>query len=161
MSSQSPIKICIFTMNYFIFPISSIMQLRKGRLQNYKSFSDINNYYFMGEKFNPEEFTEGITLWNKQENSFISRYIETMLQEADIENQNLIIDLDNKIHKHIRHKTPPSWVAFLQIRKKISQTYRIKSLFFSHLFLELFILLSRFIISQSYLIILRHVFHFP
>ena len=39
----------------------------------------------MGEKFNPEEFTEGITLWNKQENSFVSRYIETMLQKASIE----------------------------------------------------------------------------
>ncbi len=81
-----------------------------GRLQNYASlsekdlsetekdvlantFADINSHYFLGEKFNRQEFMDGIELWRKQESDFISRYMETMFQEAEVENQNIIIDL--------------------------------------------------------------------
>lgn len=83
-----------------------------GRLQNYDSFAEkdlsdaekdllantfasINSRYFLGEKYDKEEFIEGIELWRKQENNFILRYIETMLKEADVENQSIIIDLTN------------------------------------------------------------------
>ena len=81
-----------------------------GRLQNYDSFTEtdlsdeekdllantfasINSRYFLGEKYDKAEFIEGIELWRKQESNFILRYIETMLKEADVENQKIIIDL--------------------------------------------------------------------
>lgn len=81
-----------------------------GRLQNYDSFAgkdmsdsekdllantfaSINSRYFLGEKYDQGEFLEGITLWREQENSFVLRYIETMLKEADVENQRIIIEL--------------------------------------------------------------------
>lgn len=76
-----------------------------GRQQNYDSFAEkdllantfasINSRYFLGEKYDQEEFIEGIELWRKQENNFILRYIETMLKEADVENQRIVIDLSN------------------------------------------------------------------
>lgn len=83
-----------------------------GRLQNYESFAEtdlsdaekdllantfasINSRYFLGEKYNKDEFIAGIELWRKQESSFVLRYIETMLKEADVENQKIIIDLSN------------------------------------------------------------------
>lgn len=59
------------------------------------TFASINSRYFLGEKYIQEEFLEGIALWRKQESSFVSRYIETMLKEADVENQRIIIDLSN------------------------------------------------------------------
>lgn len=83
-----------------------------GRLQNYNSFAEkilsdaekdllantfasINSRYFLGEKYDKEEFIEGIELWRKQESGFVLRYIETMLKEADVENQKIVIDLSN------------------------------------------------------------------
>ena len=59
------------------------------------AFACINSRYFLGEKYDQKEFLEGITLWRKQESSFILRYIETMLKESDVENQGIIIDLSN------------------------------------------------------------------
>lgn len=81
-----------------------------GRLQNYDSFAEtdlsdaekvllantfasINNRYFLGEKYDKEEFIDGIELWRNQESNFVLRYIETMLKEADVENQKIMIDL--------------------------------------------------------------------
>lgn len=82
-----------------------------GRLQNYASFAEtdlseeeknlladtfakMNAYYFLGEPFDPTEFSAGIELWNKQEGDFTSRYIETMLKNAETGNQTLTIDLN-------------------------------------------------------------------
>lgn len=79
--------------NYENFSELDMSEAEKDLLAN--TFSDINTHYFLGEKFDTQKFTEGITLWSKQENSFVPRYIETMLQEAEVENQKLIIDLNN------------------------------------------------------------------
>ena len=79
--------------NYEKFSELDMSEAEKDLLAN--TFSDINNYYFMGQKFNPQEFSDGIALWKKQESGFVSRYIETMLQEAEVDNQTLVIDLNN------------------------------------------------------------------
>lgn len=80
-----------------------------GRLQNYASlsekalsdaekdllantFAELNSYYFRGEKFDPQKYTEGAALWKAQESDFTSLYIDSMLKEADVDNQTIVID---------------------------------------------------------------------
>lgn len=77
--------------NYANFSEKDLSETEKDLLAN--TFAGINSHYFLGEKLNRQEFMDGIELWNKQESDFVSRYIETMLQESETENQNIIIDL--------------------------------------------------------------------
>ena len=79
-----------------------------GRLQNHASFAEtslteeekilladtfakINALYFLGQPYSLEDFSEGIALWRTQNNDFTLRYIETMLEESTIDNQNITI----------------------------------------------------------------------
>lgn len=81
-----------------------------GRLQNYASFAEssltkedktlladtfaqINSRYFLGIPYDEAMFSEGIQLWRTQKDDFTLRYIETMLKEATIDNQNVTIEL--------------------------------------------------------------------
>ena len=81
-----------------------------GRLQNYASFKDsdltdtekdlladtfakINAYYFLGEPYDTSLFSDGIALWRTQEDDFTRKYIESMLKEAENDNQNVTIKL--------------------------------------------------------------------
>lgn len=82
-----------------------------GRLQTHNSFSEsdlsetekelladtfarINAQYFVGNAFSLETYSDGIQLLKNQEDNFISRYIDTMIQEAEVDNQTLHIDLN-------------------------------------------------------------------
>lgn len=58
------------------------------------TFARINAQYFIGNAFSLETYSDGIQLWKNQEDYFISRYIDTMIQEAEVDNQTLYIDLD-------------------------------------------------------------------
>lgn len=81
-----------------------------GRLQNYASFeeteltedektlladtfAEINALYFLGQPYNKEDFSEGIALWRTQKDDFTLKYIESMLKESDVDNQNVTIYL--------------------------------------------------------------------
>ena len=81
-----------------------------GRLQIYESFAEshlsekektlladtfakVNSSYFLGESFDSNNFSEGIALWQTQKDDFTLKYIETMLESAVEDNQNLVIDL--------------------------------------------------------------------
>lgn len=58
------------------------------------TFAQINSAYFVGDDIDGDALSEGITLWNKQENGFFYKYIQSMLKEEDAENQTLILDLN-------------------------------------------------------------------
>ena len=58
------------------------------------TFARINAQYFVGNAFSLQEYSDGIQLWHEQENNFVSRYIDTMIQEAGVNNQTLYIQLN-------------------------------------------------------------------
>lgn len=57
------------------------------------TFAKINSAYFVGDDVNTDTLSEGLSLWNKQEDAFFYKYIESMLKENGIENQSLTIPL--------------------------------------------------------------------
>lgn len=58
------------------------------------TFAKINSAYFVGDYIDTSTISEGITLWNQQENGFFYQYIQSMLKENDVENQKIIISVD-------------------------------------------------------------------
>ncbi len=58
------------------------------------TYGKINSAYFAGEAISEDEFSEGLHLWRTaQKESFIHKYIEVMLKEAQTDNLNLTITL--------------------------------------------------------------------
>jgi len=58
------------------------------------TFAKINSAYFVGDKIDTATLSEGINLWNQNQNGFFYKYIQSMLKENDVDNQNLRIILD-------------------------------------------------------------------
>lgn len=77
--------------SYNNFAESDLSKEEKTLLAN--TFAKINTYYFLGESFHKEAFSDGITLWQAQEEDFILRYVNTMLKVSDEDNQTLTIDV--------------------------------------------------------------------
>ncbi len=48
-----------------------------------ETYARINSSYFTGKKFKGSEYTSGIELWRSKSNSFISKYIDSMLKEQN------------------------------------------------------------------------------
>lgn len=59
-----------------------------------ETYSKINSAYFSGNNIEEKDFTDGLALWRKQTDSFILRYIESMLEESQTDNRNITIKLD-------------------------------------------------------------------
>ena len=59
-----------------------------------ETFATINSAYFAGEIIDEADYAQGLALWRTQEESFVLRYIETMLDEATTDNRSLTIELD-------------------------------------------------------------------
>ncbi|MBO5097982.1 MAG: hypothetical protein J6B96_06685, partial [Agathobacter sp.] len=59
-----------------------------------ETYSKINSAYFSGNNIEEKDFTDGLALWRKQTDSFILRYIESMLEESQTDNHNITITLD-------------------------------------------------------------------
>ena len=59
-----------------------------------KTYSQINSAYFAGDKIDETEFADGLALWRKQTDSFILKYIESMLEETQTDNRTITIELD-------------------------------------------------------------------
>lgn len=78
--------------SYRAFLESDLSETEKELLAN--TFAQINAHYFVGDRFSLQEYSKGIQLWHEQENDFTSRYIDTMIQEAEVDNQTLHIDLN-------------------------------------------------------------------
>lgn len=57
------------------------------------TFAKINSAYFVGDDYDMDALSDGITLWETQTDGFIYRYIQSMLKEENIENQELMIEL--------------------------------------------------------------------
>ena len=47
-----------------------------------KTYAEINSAYFEGKKIDPKSYAEGIDLWRTKSDSFISRYIDSMLENT-------------------------------------------------------------------------------
>ena len=47
-----------------------------------KTYAEINSAYFEGKKIDPKSYAEGIELWRTKSGSFISRYIDSMLENT-------------------------------------------------------------------------------
>lgn len=47
-----------------------------------KTYAEINSAYFEGKKIDPKSYAEGIELWRTKSDSFISRYIDSMLENT-------------------------------------------------------------------------------
>lgn len=47
-----------------------------------KTYAEINSAYFEGKKIDPKSYDEGIELWRTKSDSFISRYIDSMLENT-------------------------------------------------------------------------------
>lgn len=77
---------------YDAFLESDLSEAEKELLAD--TFGNINAQYFLGNPFSKQEYSDGIQLWHEQDNHFISRYIDTMLQEAEVDNQTLHINLN-------------------------------------------------------------------
>mgnify|MGYP003303752614 CR=1 FL=1 len=58
------------------------------------TFAKINSAYFVGDDIDTNALSDGITLWNKQENAFFYNYIQSMLKEKDVDNQTFTLILD-------------------------------------------------------------------
>lgn len=59
-----------------------------------ETFAKINSAYFAGEMIDEADYADGLALWRTQKDSFILRYIETMLDETTTDNRNITIALD-------------------------------------------------------------------
>lgn len=57
------------------------------------TFAKINSAYFMGEDIDTDALSDGISLWNQQENGFFDEYIQSMLKENGVDNQTITISL--------------------------------------------------------------------
>lgn len=78
--------------SYDAFSNSDLSETEKDLLAN--TFANINAHYFVGDRFSLQEYSKGIQLWHEQENNFTSRYIDTMIQEAEVDNQTLYININ-------------------------------------------------------------------
>lgn len=58
------------------------------------TFAKINSAYFVGEHYDMDALSAGISLWDSQKDGFFYKYIQSMLQENDVNNQTIIIDLN-------------------------------------------------------------------
>ena len=47
-----------------------------------KTYAEINSAYLAGKKIDPKSYAEGIELWRTKSDSFISRYIDSMLENT-------------------------------------------------------------------------------
>jgi len=56
-----------------------------------RAFSDINAGYFSGKVYDVSQYEEGINLCREQ-GGFLSRYIDTLVEEAPIDNTAVIIE---------------------------------------------------------------------
>lgn len=59
-----------------------------------ETFAKINSAYFAGEYIDAADYAEGLALWRTQEENFVLRYIETMLEEASTNNRSLTVELE-------------------------------------------------------------------
>jgi len=59
-----------------------------------ETFAQINSSYFAGEMIDENDYNEGLALWRAQEESFVQKYIETMLEETTTNNRSLTISVD-------------------------------------------------------------------
>jgi len=57
------------------------------------TFAKINSAYFTGEDIDTDVLSEGISLWNTQQDGFFYKYIQSMLAEDDVNNQTITINL--------------------------------------------------------------------
>ena len=57
------------------------------------TFAKINSAYFTGDDIDTDVLSEGIALWSKNENGFFYKYIQSMLEENNVENQTITINL--------------------------------------------------------------------
>ena len=57
------------------------------------TYSKINSAYFAGETIHENDYAEGLSLWRTQTDSFILRYIESMLDESSTNNQSISIPI--------------------------------------------------------------------
>ena len=56
-----------------------------------RAFADINAGYFSGRVYDISQYEEGISLCREQ-GGFLSRYIDTLVEEAPIDNTSVIIE---------------------------------------------------------------------
>ena len=56
-----------------------------------ETFANINSAYFSGQPIREEDFAEGIALW-RQQDGFVSRYIDTMLESGKKDNLKIVIE---------------------------------------------------------------------
>ncbi len=52
-----------------------------------KTYAEINSAYFEGRRIKAKDYAEGVALWRTVENSFISKYIDSMLSSVDCEQE--------------------------------------------------------------------------
>lgn len=57
------------------------------------TFAKINSAYFTGDDIDKDALADGIKLWSEQENGFSYKYIQSMLEENNVDNQSITIDL--------------------------------------------------------------------
>lgn len=57
------------------------------------TFAKINSAYFAGDDYDMDALSDGISLWETQKEGFVYRYIQSMLKEANVENQELTIEM--------------------------------------------------------------------
>ena len=55
-----------------------------------ETFANINSAYFSGQPIREADFAKGIALWREQD-CFVSRYIDTMLESGKKDNLHLVI----------------------------------------------------------------------
>ncbi len=75
----------------FFFEDVALNQAREGLDTSYlsadeielmaKTYAEINSNYFAGRSFKESEYSAGIELWRTKDSSFISKYIDSMLEE--------------------------------------------------------------------------------
>ena len=59
-----------------------------------ETYSKINSAYFSGNPIMEKEFETGLALWREQTDSFILRYIESMIEESQTDNRSITIRLN-------------------------------------------------------------------
>lgn len=77
---------------YNSFSESSLSQAEIELLA--ETYSKINSAYFSGNPIVEKEFETGFALWRKQTDSFILRYIESMIEESQTDNRSITIRLN-------------------------------------------------------------------
>ncbi len=62
------------------------------------TFAKINSAYFTGDNIDMEGLSNGIALWETQKDGFLYKYIQSMLNENNVNNQSIILNLNERRH---------------------------------------------------------------